>query len=72
MKMPTSSLSIFEWLNQHYDELLKLGFEIEQPEGQKRYLFGNSKIDLEVKENNDWFDIYAVVYFGRTASLLSS
>ena len=45
-------------------ELLEAGFEIEQPEGQKRYLFGNSKIDVEVKENNDWFDIYAVVYFG--------
>jgi SNF2 family DNA or RNA helicase len=58
------SFSIFEWLNQHHDELLQLGFEIEQPDGQKRYVFGNSKIDLEVKENNDWFDIYAVVHFG--------
>ena len=58
------SLSVFEWLNQHHDELIGAGFEIEQPEGQKRYLFGSSKIDVEVKENNDWFDIYAVVYFG--------
>ena len=59
-----SSFSIFEWLNQHHDALISMGFELEQPEGQKRYLFGSSKIDLEVKENNDWFDIYAVVYFG--------
>jgi superfamily II DNA or RNA helicase len=58
------SFSIFEWLNYHHDELLEHGFEIEQPEGQKRYVFGTTKIDLEVKENNDWFDIYAVVYFG--------
>ncbi|WP_461449325.1 DEAD/DEAH box helicase [Mucilaginibacter sp.] len=58
------SFSIFEWLNHHHEELSMLGFEIEQPEGQKRYVFGTSKIDLEVKENNDWFDIYAVVYFG--------
>jgi len=58
------AFSIFEWLNQHHEELSQLGFEIEQPEGQKRYVFGTSKIDLEVKENNDWFDIYAVVYFG--------
>lgn len=58
------SFSVFEWLNNHHDELQQLGFEIEQPEGQKRYVFGESKIDLEVKENNDWFDIYAVVYFG--------
>jgi len=60
------SFSIFEWINQHYDVLLEEGFEIEQPEqtGQKRYIFGSTKIDLEVKENNDWFDINAVVCFG--------
>jgi SNF2 family DNA or RNA helicase len=58
------SFSVFEWLNQHHDRLVKDGFEIEQPDGQKRYLFGNSKIDLEVSERNDWFDIYAVVHFG--------
>jgi SNF2 family DNA or RNA helicase len=58
------SFSIFEWLNQHHDELSAEGFEIEQPEGQKRYVFGTSKIDLEVKEDNDWFDINAMVYFG--------
>jgi len=59
------SFSVFEWLNQHHDELLTQGFEIEQPEGQKRYVFGATKIDLEVKEDNDWFDINAVVYFGK-------
>ncbi len=58
------SFSIFEWLNQHHNELAAEGFEIEQPDGQKRYVFGTSKIDLEVKEDNDWFDIHAVVYFG--------
>ncbi|MBE9585685.1 DEAD/DEAH box helicase [Mucilaginibacter sp. JRF] len=58
------TFSVFEWLNQYHDELTAEGFEIEQPEGQKRYIFGNTKIDLEIKENNDWFDINAVVYFG--------
>ena len=60
------SFSIFEWINQHYDELIEQGFEIDQPDsnGQKRYVFGTSKIDLEIKENNDWFDIHAFVYFG--------
>jgi len=59
-----NSLSVLEWLNQHHEELIKEGFEIEQPEGNKKYLFGSSKIDLQVSENNDWFDIYAVVHFG--------
>lgn len=60
------SFSIFEWINQHFDQLTAEGFEIEQPanHGQKRYVFGNSKIDLEISENNDWFDINAFVYFG--------
>ncbi|MCJ8210860.1 SNF2 family helicase [Mucilaginibacter sp. RS28] len=58
------SLSILDWLNQNHDELTRQGFVIEQPEGNKRYLFGSSKIDLQVNEHNDWFDIYAVVFFG--------
>ena len=60
------SFSVFEWINNHFEELKEQGFEIEQPasSNQKRYVFGISKIDLEVKENNDWFDIYAVVFFG--------
>lgn len=58
------SFSVFEWLNQHHDQLIEQGFELEQPEGQKRYVFGSSKIELEVTENNDWFDINAMVSFG--------
>src|SRR6201996_460918 len=58
------SFSVFEWLNQHHDRLVEEGFVIEQPEGGKRYVFGSTRIDLEVREQNDWFDIYAVVYFG--------
>ncbi|NCD69293.1 DEAD/DEAH box helicase [Mucilaginibacter agri] len=58
------AFSILEWLNQHHDQLQQEGFVIEQPEGNKRYLFGSSKIDVQVSERNDWFDIYAVVYFG--------
>jgi len=58
------SFSVFEWLNQNHEWLHSQGFVIEQPDGQKRYLFGSSKIDLEVTEGNDWFDIYAVVHFG--------
>ena len=60
------SFSAFEWINQHYTTLTGQGFEIEQPDkvGQKRYVFGATKIDMEFKERNDWFDINAFVYFG--------
>jgi SNF2 family DNA or RNA helicase len=59
-----TSFSVINWLNEHHDTLSERGFQIEQPDGPKRFLFGNSKIDLEIKESNDWFDLKAVVYFG--------
>jgi superfamily II DNA or RNA helicase len=59
-----ASFCVINWVNEHHEVLLEKGFEFEQPEGQKRFLLGNSKISLEFKENNDWFDINAIVFFG--------
>ncbi len=59
-----ASFSVINWLNENHEHLLENGFEIEQPDGNKRFLFGSSKVDLEFKEGNDWFDLKAVVYFG--------
>jgi superfamily II DNA or RNA helicase len=59
-----SPFSIINWLNEHHDDLEINGFLFEQTQGNKRYVIGRSKIDLEIRENNDWFDIHAVVHFG--------
>lgn len=59
------SYAAINWVNEHIEILLAAGFEIEQATGQKRFVFGANKIDLEVKEGNDWFDINAVVWFGK-------
>jgi SNF2 family DNA or RNA helicase len=59
-----ASFSVINWLNENHEHLLENGFEIEQPDGNKRFLFGSSKVDLEFKEGNDWFDLKAVVFFG--------
>ncbi|MGV3705684.1 MAG: DEAD/DEAH box helicase [Arcticibacter sp.] len=59
-----NALSVLDWLNVHHDELMDSEFTIEQDEGQKRFLFGSSKVELGFKENNDWFDLEAVVHFG--------
>lgn len=56
--------SIINWLNENHEELESRGFTFEQSEGNKKYVIGRSKIDLEIRENNDWFDIHAVVHFG--------
>ena len=55
---------IIEWLNEHHEWLMEHGFEIEQADADKRFLLGSSRINLEVKEGNDWFDIHASVWFG--------
>ena len=60
----SAPFDVINWLNEHHDELLEKGFSFEQPEGGKRFVLGTSKIDLEIKENNDWFDINAIVHFG--------
>ncbi|WP_316826628.1 DEAD/DEAH box helicase [Pedobacter miscanthi] len=59
------SYAAINWVNEHIELLETSGFEIEQATGQKKFVFGASKIDLEVKEGNDWFDIHAVVWFGK-------
>jgi hypothetical protein len=65
-----ASFSVINWLNENHEHLLENGFEIEQPDGNKRFLFGSSKVDLEFKEGNDWFDLKAVVFSALIKSRL--
>ena len=58
------SYAIINWVNEHIEQLKEEGFEIEQHQGTKKFLFASNKIDFEIKEDNDWFDINAIVYFG--------
>ncbi|WP_214227404.1 SNF2-related protein [Pedobacter sp. B4-66] len=58
------SYAIINWVNEHIESLKTVGFEIEQYNGAKKFLFAANKIDFEIKEDNDWFDINAIVYFG--------
>ncbi|MES2454472.1 MAG: SNF2-related protein [Bacteroidota bacterium] len=58
------SYAIINWVNEHIETLQSNGFEIEQHSGTKKFLLAANKIDFEIKEDNDWFDIHAIVYFG--------
>jgi len=58
------SYGVLNWVNEHIELLEAKGYSIEQSTGQKKFLFASSKIDFEIKEDNDWFDINAIVYFG--------
>ncbi|MBX2964981.1 MAG: ATP-dependent helicase [Cyclobacteriaceae bacterium] len=56
----------FSWLNENRVNLLNLGFEVSQPQGNdKKYFVGKAVIEVEVKENIDWFDIHARIRFGE-------
>ncbi|TAF45952.1 MAG: DEAD/DEAH box helicase [Sphingobacteriales bacterium] len=59
-----TSFSVFDWIHEHYENLLSKGFKFEQDFSSKKYVLGVSKINLEFKERNDWFDIEALVQFG--------
>ncbi|MBB2150315.1 DEAD/DEAH box helicase [Pedobacter gandavensis] len=58
------SYAVLNWVNEHIEQLKAEGFEIEQDQSAKKFQFASNKIDFEIKEDNDWFDINAIVYFG--------
>lgn len=58
------SYGVINWVNEHLEQLNNEGYEIEQYKGNKRFLFAVNKISFDIKEDNDWFDINAIVYFG--------
>lgn len=56
----------FQWLSEYQNAIIDEGFTIQQQgnKEQKRYFVGKTHINLEIKENYDWFDINATVIFG--------
>lgn len=61
---PESGFSALDWLNEHQERLKELGFEVVQEVEGTQYQFGKMALNLEVNEDNDWFDIQALVHFG--------
>lgn len=56
--------SAIEWVNEHLAELEQEGFHITQSHKEKRFLIGKTSISIEIAEENDWFDVKAIVRFG--------
>ncbi|UBM60623.1 DEAD/DEAH box helicase family protein [Marinilongibacter aquaticus] len=56
----------FTWLQSHADALREAGIEVKQNvEADKQYFLGVSSIEVNIVENNDWFDIQTKVKFGE-------
>lgn len=56
----------FEWIKNNHALIRDLNIDIFQVEqGNKRYFIGEPKIEINITENIDWFDIKAVIQFGE-------
>jgi SNF2 family DNA or RNA helicase len=65
-KCSLTKLEAFDWLGRYKEELLENGFSLRQnSKDSKRYFIGKSSLNLQIKENRDWFDVYAIVRFGE-------
>ena len=55
------------WLNERLHCLEKNRVEVKQPNSGAgpRYFLGEASIDVSIQEQNDWFDVHAVVKFGE-------
>lgn len=53
-----------QWLCKYNDELENHNYQILQNKLSKKYYTGPQSLDIQVQNNEDWFDIYATVKFG--------
>jgi SNF2 family DNA or RNA helicase len=65
-KIALEKTKAFSWISQHIDDLEKANITLAQSDlDLKKYFIGKSTINLSIKENKDWFDVYATVHFGE-------
>ncbi|GAB3230708.1 hypothetical protein GCM10027346_16580 [Hymenobacter seoulensis] len=58
----------FRWLHNHADELVRLGFTVQQSlTSGKDYFIGAITAQVGITESNDWFDVHGIVHFGEFA-----
>jgi SNF2 family DNA or RNA helicase len=52
------------WLSKNREALESQGYQIQQNKLNKKYYTGTQILDIQIKSDEDWFDIYAIVKFG--------
>ena len=53
-----------QWLANTREELEKHGYQIIQSKLSKKYFTGSQVLEIQIKSDEDWFDIHAIVKFG--------
>ncbi len=65
-KIVQKKSEVISWLSEHYLTIEKAGIKILQHlQDNRKYFLGATSISLEIKENIDWFDVFAVIKFGE-------
>ncbi|TAG03734.1 MAG: DEAD/DEAH box helicase [Cytophagia bacterium] len=65
-KIKLSKNKAFGWLAKNWELLKEKKIDIIQPIVEnKKYFLGNSELNLEIRENRDWFDIFTNIKFGE-------
>jgi superfamily II DNA or RNA helicase len=64
-KNTTPLYSLVGWLSRYSGELEATGFELQQGFYKESFYTGNISLEMDVRENNDWFDVHAVAVFGE-------
>jgi SNF2 family DNA or RNA helicase len=56
---------IIEWLNENTETLKRHSFSIEQDFNDIKYFLGQLELKVTVAQSEDWFDVLAIVKFGK-------
>lgn len=56
---------LIRWLDLHRKDIEKAGFIVRQDKLEKHFSVHKPTLDIQVKLQDDWFDIYANVSFGK-------
>jgi len=60
----TSASDLVTWINNNRSKLEKDGFRISHEGANGSYFLDEIKLNFDIKESSDWFDVYATVSFG--------
>ena len=56
--------AVINWVNRMKDDLEAKGIIVEQAIRDVKYYIGRQELDLKLKMEDDWFDLFAMVRFG--------
>jgi len=61
----TTAFDLVQWINANRTKLEENEFRVLQDDKSGSYYLGEISLKIDVKESNDWFDVFATVSFGE-------